>query len=112
MTNAPNVVTNPESERTVFCRNVVSLPSENLIVRTMESLVMKHTRVARWIDLLFCLVILPLAIMLLPVDRWIVNNTAFLITLVGYLYALYFTYRAGRNSPSSSDSGDTCTLPG
>lgn len=93
VTNAPNVVTNPESGRTVFCRNVVSLPSENLIVRTMESLVMKHTRVARWIDLLFCLVILPLAIMLLPVDRWIVNNTAFLITLVGYLYALYFTYR-------------------
>lgn len=54
---------------------------------------MKHTRVACCIDLLFCLVIMPLVIMLLPVDRWIVNNTAFLITLVGYVYALYFTYR-------------------
>lgn len=57
---------------------------------------MKHTRVARSIDLLFCLVIMPLVIMLLPVDRWIVHNTAFLITLVGYVYALYFTYRLAK----------------
>lgn len=54
---------------------------------------MKHTRIARYIDLLFCLVIMPLAIMLLPVDRWIVSNTAFLLTLVGYVYLLYFAYR-------------------
>lgn len=31
--------------------------------------------------------------MLLPVDRWIANNTAFLITLVAYVYILYFIYR-------------------
>lgn len=31
--------------------------------------------------------------MLLPVDRWITNNTAFLITLVAYVYILYFVYR-------------------
>lgn len=46
-----------------------------------------------YIDLLFCLVIIPLAIMLLPVDRWMANNTAFLITLVAYVYILYFVYR-------------------
>lgn len=54
---------------------------------------MKKNRIARYIDLLFCLVIMPLAIMLLPVDRWIAHNTAFLLTLVAYVYLLYFVYR-------------------
>ncbi len=54
---------------------------------------MKNNRIAFYIDLLFCLVIMPLVIMLLPVDRWIVTNTAFLITLIAYVYALYFVYR-------------------
>ncbi len=54
---------------------------------------MKKNRIALYIDLLFCLVIMPLAIMLLPVDRWIVNNMAFLATLIAYVYALYFVYR-------------------
>lgn len=54
---------------------------------------MKNNRIALYIDLLFCLVIMPLAITLLPVDRWIVTNTAFLVTLVLYVYALYFVYR-------------------
>lgn len=92
VTNAPNVVTNTLRKRSVFPRKVVSLSSESNS-RKMEPLEMKHTRVARCIDLLFCLVFMPLVIMLLPVDRWIVNNTAFLITLVAYVYALYFTYR-------------------
>lgn len=54
---------------------------------------MKKSHIPLHIDLLFCLVIMPLAIMLLPVDRWIVHNTAFLITLVLYVYVLYFLYR-------------------
>lgn len=54
---------------------------------------MIRSRITLYVDLLFCLVIIPLAIMLLPVDRWITNNTAFLITLVAYVYILYFIYR-------------------
>lgn len=54
---------------------------------------MKKNRIPLYIDLLFCLVIIPLAIMLLPVDRWITHNTAFLFTLVAYVYLLYFIYR-------------------
>lgn len=54
---------------------------------------MRKNHITLYIDLLFCLVIIPLAIMLLPVDRWIANNTAFLVTLVGYIYTLYFIYR-------------------
>lgn len=48
-------------------------------------------RITLYIDMLFCLVIMPLAIMLLPVDRWIVNNTAFLIALVAYcIYTIFY----------------------
>lgn len=57
---------------------------------------MKHTRIARYVDLLFCLVIMPLVITLLPVDRWIVHRPAFLLTLVAYIYGLYFVYRRAR----------------
>lgn len=52
-----------------------------------------HRHIAIYIDLLFCLVIMPMAIMLLPVDRWLEHNTMFLIALVAYVYGLYFTYR-------------------
>lgn len=54
---------------------------------------MKSSRITLYIDLLFCLVIMPLVIMMLPVDKWIVHNTAFLVTLVAYVYMLYFVYR-------------------
>lgn len=54
---------------------------------------MKYTKIDLYIDLLFCLVIMPPIIMLVPVERWIVHNTFFLVTLITYLYALYFTYR-------------------
>lgn len=47
---------------------------------------MRNNRISLYIDLLFCLVIIPLVIMLLPVDRWITTNTAFLFTLVAYVY--------------------------
>lgn len=54
---------------------------------------MKNNHIALYIDLLFCLIIMPLTIMLLPVDRWIVHNTAFLLTLIAYIYIIYFIYR-------------------
>ena len=53
---------------------------------------MKH-HISLYIDMLFCLVIMPLAIMMLPVDRWMKDNTAFLVTLIAYIYMLYFVYR-------------------
>ena len=54
---------------------------------------MRQTRISTYIDLLFCLVILPLIIMLVPVEKWIIHHTYFMLTLIVYLYALYFTYR-------------------
>lgn len=57
---------------------------------------MKHSKIAICIDSLFCLLIMPLIIMLVPVDRWAVHNTAFLVTLILYLYTLYFIYRRAK----------------
>lgn len=59
----------------------------------MKSSHMKYAHIAIYIDLLFCLVIMPLIIMLAPVEKWIEHKIPFFISLVAYLYGLYFIYR-------------------
>lgn len=54
---------------------------------------MKHKRIIIYIDLLFCLIIIPMVIALLPVDRWLIHSMSCFIALIVYTYALYFTYR-------------------
>lgn len=54
---------------------------------------MKKNRIALYVDLLFCLVIMPLVIMTLPVNKLIVHESAFLVAIVIYVYFLYFIYR-------------------
>lgn len=54
---------------------------------------MKRSHIPICIDLLFCLVIMPPIIMLVPVDKWMVHHSAFMLTLIAYLYGLYFVYR-------------------
>lgn len=89
MTNRGNMMTNATGrqecgtlEKTIF-----------VLLDFQKPPPLKHTRIARYVDLLFCLVIMPLTITLLPVDRWLVHKTAFLLTLVAYIYGLYFVYR-------------------
>lgn len=60
---------------------------------------MKQTKISLYTDLIFCLVILPVIIALVPVDKWIVHQTTFMITLIVYTYVLYFTHRKA-NIPS------------
>ena len=59
---------------------------------TAESAV-AYPRITLYVDLLFCIIILPLTILLVPVDKWFVTQPAFVVTLVIYLYLLYFVYR-------------------
>lgn len=54
---------------------------------------MKQKNISIYIDLLFCAVILPIVLMLTPVEKWIVHHTTFMLTLITYLYTLYFIYR-------------------
>ncbi len=100
VTNSKNVMTNRNRFVFIVCRNTLSLqvsPPERILSESVPEYNsgenMKYTKISLCIDLLFCLVIMPLVIMLVPVERWFVHNTVFLVTLVAYLYALYFTYR-------------------
>lgn len=56
----------------------------------------KRANISPCIDLLFCFVVLPPIIMMLPIEKWIVNHTGFMLTLVAYLYGLYFIYRKAK----------------
>ncbi len=50
-------------------------------------------KVQQWIDLFFCLVLLPVMIYLLPIERWLENNLLFVCLLVAWLYIVYFVNR-------------------
>lgn len=54
---------------------------------------MKQNRITIYIDLFFCVILLPVTITVLPVDKWFIHDTGFMVTLLVYLYLLYFTYR-------------------
>lgn len=46
-----------------------------------------------YIDLVFCLVLLPAMITLLPIERWLVNDSLFVYLLVSWLYIVYILNR-------------------
>lgn len=54
---------------------------------------MEQWRTVMFIDLLFCIVLMPLIIMLIPLERWIVKYPYFATVLFIFLYALYYTIR-------------------
>lgn len=46
-----------------------------------------------YIDLIFCLVLLPAMMTLLPIERWLINNSLFVYLLVSWLYIVYILNR-------------------
>lgn len=46
-----------------------------------------------YIDLAFCLILLPLMIYAFPVERWWSVNWVFFCSFIVWLYTSYFTYR-------------------
>ena len=54
---------------------------------------MTNQRITLYIDLLFCLLFIPLVITLLPVERWLMHSVSCVVALVVYVYLLYFVYR-------------------
>ena len=46
-----------------------------------------------FIDLIFCLVLLPALIALLPIERWLEKDSIFVYLLVGWLYIVYILNR-------------------
>ena len=46
-----------------------------------------------YIDLMFCLIVLPLMVVLSPVERWFHNFTSYMILAGIWLYAVYAVNR-------------------
>ena len=53
---------------------------------------MKH--LALGIDLVFCLIVLPLMAALSPIERWVHHFTAYMLLAAAWLYAVYIANRA------------------
>lgn len=54
---------------------------------------MDGRKVSLYIDLVFCLIILPLLVMLLPIERWLDTDPAYVTMLFVWLYATYILHR-------------------
>ena len=65
----------------------------NTTTLAQKSMLITGKKVQLWIDLFFCLVLLPVMIYLLPIERWFESNTLFVCLLVAWLYIIYFVNR-------------------
>ncbi len=52
-----------------------------------------YKRIAREIDVVFCVIVLPLLLSIIPIERMFVNSRIFTVMLVAFLYATYFLFR-------------------
>ncbi|MFI3306062.1 MAG: histidine kinase [Rikenellaceae bacterium] len=55
---------------------------------------MDTRNITRYIDLVFCLLLLPAMIMLLPLERWLNSDPIFVTLLLVWLYTIYVVHRA------------------
>lgn len=62
-------------------------------IKSLQSRAIGGKKVQLWIDLLFCLVLLPVMIYLLPIERWLESNFLFVCLLVSWLYIVYIVNR-------------------
>ncbi len=75
------------------------LLKKNKNKNTIHHTFTQYPQIIRYVDLLFCLIILPLIILLIPIDKWIKVQPFLSVTFIVYLYMLYFIYRKS-NIPS------------
>lgn len=52
-----------------------------------------NPNIPQYIDWAFCILLLPLMVLFLPIEKWLVNNTPFVLMLVLWLYTVYFINR-------------------
>lgn len=56
-------------------------------------IIMNKKNIPFCIDIVFCVLLLPMMVVLLPVDKWLVNNSLFVLILIVWLYVVYFVNR-------------------
>lgn len=49
--------------------------------------------ISPYIDLVFCIIVLPMMMLIFPIERWMHNFPWYVIAMVVWLYGLYFTNR-------------------
>ena len=54
---------------------------------------MNNRNLPLYIDIFFCVILLPVMMMLLPVERWLTHHFDFVLLLVCWLYIVYFIHR-------------------
>lgn len=67
-------------------------PTETFILQK-EQVMWQIKKLPFYIDLIFCLVLLPAMMTLLPIERWLINNSLFVYLLVSWLYIVYILNR-------------------
>lgn len=53
-------------------------------------------KISVYIDIVFCLVVLPLVLSIIPIERMFVNSRIFTVVLICFLYVVYFLFRRVR----------------
>lgn len=86
MTNDNIAVTNYMAASAILMTKFLTLQ-----VKPIDTIIVKN--VTTYIDLVFCLVVLPVMIMIFPVERWFRNFPWYVTTVGVWLYALYFLNR-------------------
>lgn len=59
-------------------------------------MIVNPKKISAYIDLVFCLVVLPLVLSIIPIERMFANSTIFTVVLIAFLYAVYFLFRRVR----------------
>ncbi len=86
MTNCDDVVANDRQSHTLLDIKTLTLHLQYQCICHMKN-------VSIYIDLVFCLIVLPVMVMIFPVERWYHNFQWYVITVGFWLYALYFMNR-------------------
>ncbi|MFI3259709.1 MAG: histidine kinase [Rikenellaceae bacterium] len=50
--------------------------------------------ITRYIDVIFCLVLIPVMVLMLPIERWLENDSTFVVLLITWLYLVYIIHRS------------------
>lgn len=53
-------------------------------------------KISVYIDIVFCLVVLPLVLSIIPIERMFVSSKIFTVVLICFLYVVYFLFRRVR----------------
>ena len=54
---------------------------------------MNTHKISVYIDLVFCLVVLPLVLSIIPIEKMFASSTIFTVVLIIFLYGVYFLFR-------------------